>query len=187
LSDYLDKMIAYNRVFVNHELYKKYQTNKYPERKAAILTCMDTRLTELLPAALGLKNGDVKMIKNAGGQITHSYGSVMFSIIVAIYELGVNSILVVGHDDCGIQKLEGKEIIEKMVAMGIKRETIVRVSEEEKDVEKWLTGFHDVCISVEKTMEIIRNHPLVHDKVDIQGYIMNPETGAIRSLEEAKK
>lgn len=32
---------------------------------------MDTRLVELLLAALGLKNGDVKMIKNAGGVITH--------------------------------------------------------------------------------------------------------------------
>lgn len=29
----------------------------------AVLTCMDTRLTALLPVALGLKGGDVKMIK----------------------------------------------------------------------------------------------------------------------------
>ena len=31
---------------------------------------MDTRLVELLPAALGIKDGDVKMIKNAGAVIT---------------------------------------------------------------------------------------------------------------------
>ena len=43
--------------------YEKYLTNKYPDKKIAIVTCMDTRLVELIPAALGLKNGDVKMIK----------------------------------------------------------------------------------------------------------------------------
>lgn len=187
MKEYLEKMMAYNHVFVDHELYKKYETNKYPDRKIAILACMDTRLTELLPAALGLKNGDVKLIKNAGGQITHPYGSAMFSIIVAIYELGVDTILVVGHDDCGVQQLEGKDIIEKMIEKGIPKDTIERVSKEEKNVEKWLTGFHDVCLSVEKTVEIIRTHPLVHEKVDIRGYIMNPETGAIRSIEEEKR
>ena len=46
--------------------YEKYITDKYPDKKLAVLSCMDTRLTELLPAALGLKNGDAKIIKNAG-------------------------------------------------------------------------------------------------------------------------
>lgn len=36
---------------------------------------MDTRLVELLPAALGIRNGDVKMIKNAGGMITGPFDS----------------------------------------------------------------------------------------------------------------
>lgn len=37
--------------------------------KLAIVSCMDTRLTELLPRALGLKNGDAKIIKVAGGTL----------------------------------------------------------------------------------------------------------------------
>ncbi len=46
--------------------YEPYRTSKYPnKKKIAILTCMDTRLVELLPAALGLRNGDVKIIKNS--------------------------------------------------------------------------------------------------------------------------
>ena len=53
---------------------------------------MDTRLTALLPAALGIKNGDVKMIKNAGGVISHPFGSVIRSLLVAIFELGVEEI-----------------------------------------------------------------------------------------------
>ena len=65
----LEDILKYNREFVERKGYEKYITNKYPDKKIAIVSCMDTRLTELLPAALGLKNGDVKIIKNAGGTI----------------------------------------------------------------------------------------------------------------------
>lgn len=82
MNDSVKKMLEYNRIFVDHEMYQRYETTKYPDRKIAILSCMDTRMTELLPAALGIKNGDVKLIKNAGGQITHPYGSVIFSLLV---------------------------------------------------------------------------------------------------------
>ena len=66
----LEEILAYNKKFVEDKGYEAYITNKYPDKKIAILSCMDTRLTALLPAALGIKNGDVKMIKNAGGVIS---------------------------------------------------------------------------------------------------------------------
>ena len=85
---------------MENKAYEPYLTSKYPDKKLAILTCMDTRLIELLPAALGLKNGDAKIIKNAGGVITHPYGSVAVrSLLVAIIELGVEEVMVIGHTD----------------------------------------------------------------------------------------
>ena len=39
-----------------------------PRQELAIVSCMDTRLTALLLAALGLKNGDAKIIKVAGAR-----------------------------------------------------------------------------------------------------------------------
>lgn len=62
----IEEMLKYNRQFVETKAYEAYKTSKYPDKKIAIVTCMDTRLVTLLPAALGLKNGDVKIIKNAG-------------------------------------------------------------------------------------------------------------------------
>lgn len=102
----IDEILEFNKKFVAEKQYEKYATSKYPDRKLAILTCMDTRLTELLPAALGIKNGDAKIIKNAGGVIAHPYGSVMRSLLVAILELGVEEIMVIGHTDCGVQGLK---------------------------------------------------------------------------------
>ena len=61
----IDLIISYNNTFVEQKGYEKYLTDKYPDKKLAVLSCMDTRLTELLPATLGLKNGDAKIINAA--------------------------------------------------------------------------------------------------------------------------
>lgn len=55
---YTDRLL-----FVEEKQYEAYLTDKYPDKKVAILTCMDTRLVELLPRALNLCNGDAKIIK----------------------------------------------------------------------------------------------------------------------------
>ena len=95
----IDQIIDYNKTFVEQKGYEKYLTSKYPDKKLAVLSCMDTRLTELLPAALGLKNGDAKIIKNAGGLVISAFDSAMRSLIVAIYELGVEEMI---HTGSGI-------------------------------------------------------------------------------------
>ena len=90
----IEEMLAYNREFVRSRGYEKFQTSKFPDKKIAILTCMDTRLVELLPAALGIRNGDVKLIKNAGGMITGPFDSAVRSLLVGIIELGVEEVMV---------------------------------------------------------------------------------------------
>ena len=53
----LSKILAYNEKFVESEQYAAFSTSKYPERRLAVLSCMDTRIVELIYAALGVKNG----------------------------------------------------------------------------------------------------------------------------------
>ena len=62
----INEILEYNKQFVEEKEYQRYITNKFPDKKIAIVSFMDTRLIELLPAALGIKNGDAKIIKNAG-------------------------------------------------------------------------------------------------------------------------
>ena len=99
-------------------------TDKYPDKKLAVLSCMDTRLTELLPAALGLKNGDAKIIKNAGGLVISAFDSAMRSLIVAIYELGVEEIMVVAHSHCGACHMSFDHFRHEMTARGVTDETL---------------------------------------------------------------
>ena len=82
----LDSMLEYNEYFVKFEEYQKYKTeDKYPAKRVVMFTCMDTRLVELSTKSLNLSSGDVKVVKNAGAILTHPYGSIMRSLIIAVY------------------------------------------------------------------------------------------------------
>ena len=121
----IDEIMEYNRKFVENKGYEPYLTSKYPDKKLAILTCMDTRLLELLPAALGIKNGDAKIIKNAGGVIVHPYGSVVRSLLVGILELGVEEVMVIGHTDCGVQGMDGSEMLDMLWSAALTSSTLI--------------------------------------------------------------
>ena len=178
----IEQIVEYNKKFVENKGYEPYLTSKYPNKKLAVLTCMDTRLTELLPATLGLKNGDAKIIKNAGGVITHPYGSVVRSLLVAILELGVEQVMVIGHTDCGVQGMDGNELLGELVERGIDKEHIDIVRHSGIDLEKWLGGFESVEKSVEETVHTLKTHPLMPKDIEIKGFIMDSETGELTEV-----
>ena len=178
----IEQIVEYNKKFVENKGYEPYLTSKYPNKKLAVLTCMDTRLTALLPAALGLKSGDAKIIKNAGGVITHPYGSVVRSLLVAILELGVEQVMVIGHTDCGVQGMDGNELLGELVERGIDKEHIDIVRHSGIDLEKWLGGFESVEKSVEETVHTLKTHPLMPKNIEIKGFIMDSETGELTEV-----
>ncbi len=176
----IDEVFKHNKDFVESGAYKAYVTDKFPDMKVAILTCMDARLIELLPSAIGFKNGDVKIIKNAGGIISHPYGSVIRSILVAIYQLGVNTIWVIGHSDCGMNHLEATTLLDSMRKHGISQDLLDDIAVNEKiDYDSWLGGFPCVHDAVKCSMSTIKNHPLIHKDITVEGMIVNPKTGEL--------
>jgi len=178
----IKNIIEYNKAFASNGLGSKYATSKYPDRNLAIVTCMDTRLTEMLPAALGLKNGDAKIIKDAGGMIVHPFGSVVRSLLIAIYELGVTQIMVIGHTDCGVQHMDVAEITEKMKEEGIEEEIFHQMRYYGIDFDQWMGGFDCVETAVRESVELLEHHPLIPDKVSIYGFIIDTETGLLRQV-----
>ena len=175
-------MLKFNEEFVANEGYKPHVTSKYPDKKIAIVTCMDTRLVTLLPAALGIKNGDVKMIKNAGGVISDPWDSTMRSLLVAVYELGVEKIMIIGHTECGVQGMQASEMIHLMEKRGISPETISLIKRCGIDLDKWLSGFNDTSAAVKESVDLVKHHPLLPMDIEVSGYIMDSLTGKLTAI-----
>lgn len=176
----IDEIIRFNKEFVEAKAYEPHLTDKYPDRKLAVLSCMDTRLSVLLQEALGLKNGDAKIIKNAGAVIPGPWDSAMRSLIVAVYELGVEEIMVVAHSGCGACHMSFGHFREEMLKRGVPEGNLRR---DDVDLDAWLEGFHDTEASVRRTVAGIKEHPLMPADTVVRGFIIDSATGELTEVE----
>ena len=183
----LQEILNFNEQFVSEKQYESYITTKYPDKKIVILSCMDTRLVELLPKAMNLRNGDVKIVKSAGAIVNHPFGGIMRSLLVAVYELQADEIYVIGHYDCGMSAVDPNSMIGHMLERGIKQETLDVINFAGMDLKEWLRGFGDVKTSVLKSVDLIRRHPLIPAGVPVHGLVIDPGTGKLDLVTDGKE
>jgi carbonic anhydrase len=74
-------------------------------------------------------------------------------------------------------------IISKARGRGISEETFDTLQHAGIDLENWLVGFDNVADGVRKSVEIIRNHPLLPTDVRVHGMLISPETGKLDLLD----
>ncbi|KAJ5303278.1 hypothetical protein N7476_010077 [Penicillium atrosanguineum] len=132
-----------------------------PQRKVAIVACMDARLD---PArVLGLEEGDAHVIRNAGGRVTDA----LRSIIISQQLLGTREIIIVHHTDCGMLTFTDEVIRGK-----------IRADLHQNVDHIAFLPFGDLKQSVLDDVKSLKESPLVLD-VPITGYLYEVETGKI--------
>ncbi|CAG8388422.1 unnamed protein product [Penicillium salamii] len=136
-----------------------------PQRKVAVVACMDARLD---PArALGLEEGDAHVIRNAGGRVSDA----LRSIIISQQLLGTREIIIVHHTNCGMLTFTDEVLREK-----VRKELGQNV-----DHFAFLP-FGDLEESVRDDVRFVKNSPLVLD-VPVTGYVYEVETGKIVKID----
>jgi carbonic anhydrase len=76
-----------------------------PGRHLAVVTCMDARIDVF--AVLGLHLGDAHVIRNAGGRVTDD---VLRSLALSSQVLGVDTVVVMQHTECGLAGVTDEEL-----------------------------------------------------------------------------
>lgn len=94
----IDELLANNRRYA--DALADTHLDVRPARALAIVSCMDSRLDVF--AALGLRDGDAHVLRNAGGVITDD---VIRSLAISQRLLGTREIMLVHHTDCGMQRV----------------------------------------------------------------------------------
>ncbi|MGI8491788.1 MAG: beta-class carbonic anhydrase [Acidimicrobiales bacterium] len=98
-----DELLAANRSYA-----AEFHLRGIPARAAkgfCLLTCMDSRIEPLV--MLGLRPGDAKILRNAGGRVTPD---VLRSLVLATTYLGVTRVAVMHHTDCALARHDEAEI-----------------------------------------------------------------------------
>jgi len=99
-----------SRVLEANEAYAAARANvadPQPSRRLAVVTCMDARID--VYAILGLHLGEAHVLRNAGGRVTED---VVRSLAVSCHMLGVDTVLVMQHTNCGLAGITDAELRE---------------------------------------------------------------------------
>ncbi|KAL4964057.1 beta-class carbonic anhydrase [Aspergillus stella-maris] len=136
-----------------------------PQRKVAIVACMDARLDTA--RALGLEEGDAHVIRNAGGRVTDA----LRSLVISQQLLGTREIVIVHHTDCGMLTFTDEVIRNKI------REELGQNADHIA-----FLPFADLRQSVLEDVRLVKDSPLILD-VPVTGYIYEVESGKIVKVE----
>jgi carbonic anhydrase len=135
-----------------------------PQRKVAVLACMDTRI-DLFPM-LGLERGDAHIIRNAGGLVTDD---ALRSLSASQRLLGTEEVVVVMHDGCGLHRASEDQFTEALAADGV--------------LPGWRLGaFDDVEAALRQGLERLRASRELPAREHIRGFVFNPENGTLREV-----
>lgn len=161
---YFDNFIKANQAYV--DLHGTAHLPLKPKTRAAIVTCMDSRLH--VAPALGLALGDAHILRNAGGRVTDD---VIRSLVISEQQLGTSEIVVLHHTDCGAQTFTNAEFTEQL-----KRDLAVDAGDQD------FLPFTDIEESVREDIALLKNSPLIPEVIIISGAIYDVDTGRVREV-----
>ena len=160
----IDEVLAANEIYSRTHEFRNLTPR--PQRKLALLTCMDTRLSI---RTMGLKEGDAHIIRNAGGIVTDD---ALRSLIVSHYLLGIEENMVVNHTDCGMMHGTERDL----------RATIQSRTGAATDSPANFYFFQDIDENVRGQLRKLRVHPWIPKTISVRGFIYDVSSGLLREI-----
>lgn len=145
--------------------------NMNEEKKILILSDLNTHLENQLLKSLEFKPGKVMTINSYQAEISHAYGDVMRSIIIAIYQYDVHEIYIIGSSTY----MHTIELPKSIVSNTEKIKTLDYLFRNCKpefssdNIVDWLNGENDIDKSLKASVNHISNHPLIPIGIKING------------------
>lgn len=163
----IDEVLVANEIYSHtHELRR---LTPRPERKLAIVTCMDTRLSI---RTLGLKTGDAHIIRNAGGIVTDD---AVRSLVVSHYLLGTEEIMVINHTDCGLMHSTEQDL----------RTRIQNRTGTDVVAPAFFYTFKDIEDNVRRQLQKLHTHPWIPKTIPVRGFVYDVTSGLLREIKDS--
>src|SRR5499427_10705325 len=161
----IDEVLASNEIYSRtHELRR---LTPRPERKLAVLTGMDTRLST---RTLGLQEGDAHILRNAGGLVTDD---TLRSLVISHYLLGTEEFMVINHTDCGLMHATEQDL----------RTRIQNRTGTAAVAPAFFYTFQNIEENVRHQLQKLRSHPWIPETVGVRGFIYDVTSGRLREVD----
>jgi carbonic anhydrase len=154
--------------------------HKIPKYPILFLTCMDPRID--IHQIFQLNPGDVFILRNAGNIYTRD---MMRSILISIYKYKIKYIIVLGHSDCGMTKMNINELRQSLPNEFLKRLSINYseiLSKLHDFIEPFDNEIRNIIIQINRLQEI----KAYFSNVEVIGMLYNIQTGWIFKQDDFK-
>ncbi|MFX1363646.1 MAG: carbonic anhydrase [Promethearchaeota archaeon] len=165
---------------ISKELENINKIESIPKFPVLILTCMDPRIN--VNEIFQFNLGDVFVLRNAGNLYTLD---VLRSIILAIVKFNIKFIVVLGHLDCGMTKINLNEFREKLPIKFLSSLT-QNYHEHISKIRNFFKPFLDEIQNIKeqiKSLELIKEF---YPETEICGMLYDVETGLVFEYEKIK-
>ncbi len=152
----IQRLLAANQVYV---AARRNVDSPRPGRRLAVVTCMDARIDVF--AVLGLHNGDAHVIRNAGGRVTED---VLRSLALSTHVLGVDTVVVMQHTNCGVAGVSDDELRTMTGA----------------DLDFF--AFDDHAAALHEDIERLTSTPYLGPLLVVAGFVYDVETGELEDV-----
>ena len=161
---FTDQLLQNNQVYAAR--FGKGYLSHRPARPVAVVTCMDGRID--VHRALGVEEGEVHVIRNAGGVITDD---VIRSLLISQRLLGTREVMVIHHTNCGMQTFTDD---------GMKRQVEAEVGIRPPFA---LEAFPDLEQDVRQSVARIKASPFIPHKGAVRGFVYDVGRGTISEVD----
>jgi carbonic anhydrase len=166
--DVIDELIENNASFTARHGQRHLDVR--PSRRLAIVACMDSRLD--IFAALGLREGEAHVLRNAGGAVTDD---VVRSLAISQRRLGTTEIMLIHHTDCGMQRVTDD---------GFRAELQEEVGMAPSFA---IESFTDVDADVRQSIMRVRHSVFLAHRDRVRGFVYDADTGQLREVTAADR
>lgn len=136
-----------------------------PARKTAVVACMDARVNPY--GALGLKEGDSHVIRNAGGIVAED---TIRSLAISQHLLGTEEIILIHHTDCGMVTFTDEQFADIL-------------EKEAGERPSWTANaFPDAEQDVRDSIKRITDSPFIKNKGSVRGFVIDVATGKLNEV-----
>ncbi len=172
------KYLDANRQFL--QTFEPKVLSAQPRKGLTVFTCMDSRLIQLVPRALGLDRGDAAFIRSAGAVLRPGDRGLIRSIAATIYLAGCREIAVVGHTDC-LMASEEQRLLEGFARCNVDPAVLGRESPRE-----WFALIRSLEENVRIGVETLRDAPVLPPGLPVMGFLIDTYSGVLHPICEAE-
>ena len=160
----IDELVANNAAFARAA--GGADLGSAPTRAVAIVTCMDCRIDVV--AALGLKDGEAHVIRNAGGVVSDD---VVRSLAISQRKLGTREVMLIHHTECGMSTITDDGFRAELQAdTGIAPPFAIE-------------SFADLDADVQQSVLRVRRSPFIPHREHVRGFVYDVRARLLREVD----